>query len=51
MKTRVVIDGREFDIEYDQPFISNGHTYAICSRCHKLVRLDKPFVGSLHCCE
>ena len=31
-------------------FIENGKKYTICSACKKLVRMDKPIIGSLHLC-
>jgi hypothetical protein len=29
----------------------NGHRYAMCFDCHKVVCLDKTFFGSAHFCE
>jgi hypothetical protein len=28
-----------------------GKLYAYCPECKKLVRVDKPFLGSLHLCD
>ncbi len=29
----------------------NGKVYGVCQKCRWVVRVDKPFVGSLHVCE
>ena len=29
----------------------HGKLYAVCGKCQKLVRLDKPIFGGLHICE
>lgn len=30
--------------------IWNGKRYAMCQDCHNIVRIDKPFIGSMHDC-
>lgn len=37
-------------IPTNQPIEINGKLMALCQDCHKYVRLDKPFIGSLHVC-
>jgi len=32
-------------------YVIDGKVMAICSDCGKLVRVDKPFLGSIHYCE
>lgn len=29
----------------------NGRWYTVCQRCKKVVRVDKPLLGSLHFCS
>lgn len=31
-------------------FVLNGKIYGICAGCEKLVRIDKPIIGSFHLC-
>lgn len=29
----------------------NGKVYAVCAKCHSVIRVDKPLIGSVHFCE
>ena len=31
--------------------LSGGKLYGLCPKCGKLVRINKPLLGSLHLCE
>ncbi len=33
------------------PVFVNGKVYALCKECGSLVRLNKPFIGSMHLCS
>ena len=33
-----------------EPILRGDKMYAVCARCRKLVRVNKPFLGSLHVC-
>ncbi len=38
-------------INEGKPFIVGRRVVAQCQACGKIVRLDKPFLGSLHICS
>jgi hypothetical protein len=33
-----------------QIFPMNGKVYAVCGNCGRIIRFDKPLIGSLHFC-
>lgn len=32
------------------PFTIGGKVFVMCNKCRKLVRIDKPILGSIHLC-
>lgn len=42
---------KEIEIAGQKAWVdNNGRIYMICAECKKFVRINKPFVGSLHLC-
>ncbi len=37
--------------EPGKPVVIEGRIFMLCPDCKKLIRMDKPFFGSLHICE
>jgi len=39
------------ELKKGKMIITNGKIYALCDTCKQIIRVNKPFIGSMHVCD